>query len=73
MGQAKLSPLAPYDRVDMTLTSQMAFEKGKAYDFVLTIRTPDRVVSAYSFHTNPVEQRFQSPIHTSTSGQALHK
>lgn len=55
VGQAKLSPLAPYDRVDMTLTSQMAFEKGKAYDFVLTIRTPDRVVSAYSFHTIPVE------------------
>ena len=55
VGQAKLSPLVPYGKTDMTLTNQMTFEKGKAYDFILTIRTSDNVVSTYNFRTIPVE------------------
>ena len=55
VGQAKLSPLVPYGKTGMTLTNQMTFEKGKAYDFILTIRTSDNVVSTYNFRTTPIE------------------
>lgn len=36
---------------NVTLTNKIKFEKGKTYDFVLTIRTSDNVVSTYSFQT----------------------
>ena len=55
VGQTKLSSLVPYGKTNVTLTHKMKFEKGKAYDFVLTIRTSDNVVSTYSFQTPPVK------------------
>lgn len=51
IGQAELTSLAPYGKTNVTLTNKIKFEKGKTYDFVLTIRTSDNVVSTYSFQT----------------------
>ena len=34
----------------------MKFEKGKAYDFVLTIRTKDNVISTFSYHCEPIDK-----------------
>ena len=51
VGQTKLSSLVPYGKTNVILTNKIKFEKGKAYDFVLTIRTSDNVVSTYSFQT----------------------
>ena len=51
IGQAELTSLDPYGKTNMTLTNKIKFEKGKTYDFVLTIRTSDNVVSTYSFQT----------------------
>lgn len=51
IGQAGLTSLAPYGKTNVTLTNKIKFEKGKTYDFVLTIRTSDNVVSTYSFQT----------------------
>lgn len=55
IGQTKLTSLSPYGKTNVTLTSKIKFEKGKAYDFVLTIRTSDDVVSTFTFQTTPVE------------------
>lgn len=55
VGQTKLSSLVPYGKTNVILTNKIKFEKGKAYDFVLTIRTSDNVVSTYNFHTTPME------------------
>lgn len=51
LGQAELTSLAPYGKTNVTLPRKIKFEKGKTYDFVLTIRTSDNVVSTYSFQT----------------------
>ena len=51
IGKAELTSLAPYGKTNVTLTNKIKFEKGKTYDFVLTIRTSDNVVSTYSFQT----------------------
>lgn len=55
IGQTKLTSLSPYGKTNVTLTPKIKFEKGKAYDFVLTIRTSDDVVSTFTFQTTPVE------------------
>lgn len=55
IGQTKLTSLSPYGKTNVTLTPKIKFEKGKAYDFVLTIRTSDDVVSTFTFQTIPVE------------------
>ena len=55
VGQTKLISLSPYGKTNVTLTPKIKFEKGKAYDFVLTIRTSDNVVSTFTFQTTPVE------------------
>ncbi|MCS2892655.1 glycoside hydrolase family protein [Parabacteroides faecis] len=55
VGQTKLISLSPYGKTNVTLTPIIKFEKGKAYDFVLTIRTSDDVVSTFTFQTTPVE------------------
>ena len=56
MGQAKLSSLNPYGKTDVSLPGKMKFEKGKAYDFVLTIRTKDNVISTFSYHCEPIDK-----------------
>ena len=55
IGQTKLTSLSPYGKTNVRLTPKIKFEKGKAYDFVLTIRTSDDVVSTFTFQTTPVE------------------
>ncbi|MCL3854606.1 glycoside hydrolase family protein [Parabacteroides sp. GYB001] len=55
IGQAKVASLTPYGKTNATLSTKTKFEKGKAYDFLLTIRTSDNVVSTYSFQTSPVK------------------
>lgn len=55
IGQTKLTSLSPSGKTNVTLTPKIKFEKGKAYDFVLTIRTSDDVVSTFTFQTTPVE------------------
>ncbi len=55
IGQTKLTSLSPYGKTNVTLTPKIEFEKGKAYDFVQTIRTSDNVVSTFTFQTTPVE------------------
>ena len=55
IGQAKVAALTPYGKTNATLSTKTKFEKGKAYDFLLTIRTSDNVVSTYSFQTSPVK------------------
>lgn len=49
VGKAKLSSLTPYSKTNVSLTAKQKFEKGKEYDFVITIRTKDDVVSTFSF------------------------
>lgn len=55
IGQTKVSSLAPYEKTNVVLSSEMKFEKGKTYDFVLTIRTTDDVVSSYTFQAVPIK------------------
>ena len=55
IGQAKVASLTPYGKTNTMLSTKTKFEKGKAYDFLLTIRTSDNVVSTYSFQTSPVK------------------
>lgn len=55
IGQTKLSSLAPYEKINVTLSSEMEFEKGKTYDFLLTTRTTDQVVSSFSFQAVPIK------------------
>lgn len=55
IGQTKVASLAPYSKTNVTLSANTKFEKGKAYDFLLTIRTSDNVVSTYSFQITPVK------------------
>lgn len=56
VGQAKLSSLNPYGKTNVSLPGKMKFEKGKAYDFVLTIRTKDNVISTFSYHCEPIDK-----------------
>lgn len=55
IGQVKLSSLAPYGKTSVTLSGKTAFEKEKACDFVITIRTTDDVVSTFSFQATPLK------------------
>lgn len=55
VGQTKLASLAPYGKVNVILSGKMNFDKGKAYDFILTIRTADDVVSTFNYQATPIE------------------
>lgn len=55
IGKVKLSSLAPYAKTNVTLPNKVKFERGKSYDFLLTIRTADDVVSSFNFAMVPVK------------------
>lgn len=55
IGKVKLSSLAPYAKTNVTLPNKVEFERGKSYDFLLTIRTADDVVSSFNFAMVPVK------------------
>lgn len=55
IGKVKLSSLAPYARTNVTLSNKKEFERGKSYDFLLTTRTADDVVSSFNFTMIPVK------------------
>lgn len=55
IGKVKLSSLAPYAKTNVTWSNKEEFERGKSYDFLLTIRTADDVVSSFNFTMIPVK------------------
>lgn len=55
IGKVKFSSLAPYEKTTVTLSNGVEYEKGKAYNFLLTIRTADDVVSSFNFEMVPVK------------------
>lgn len=55
IGQTKLPSLAPYGKTKVTLSGKSNFNKEKAGDFILTIRTTDNVVSTFSYQAIPIK------------------
>lgn len=55
IGKVKLSSLAPYAKTNVSWSNKEEFERGKSYDFLLTIRTADDVVSSFYFTMIPVK------------------
>lgn len=55
IGQTKLPSIAPYKKTMVTLSDKSNYGKEEAYDFILTIRTADNVISTFSYQATPIK------------------